>query len=60
MLWPESMDFERSGIWKSTEVGSGLAREKYLRGDELRTVREGSFILRGQAGGIYIRTVQQN
>jgi len=33
--------------------GGSLGREKDLGGDEVRTVREGSFILGGQAGGVY-------
>ena len=30
-----------------------MGRENDLGGDEVRTVREGSFILGGQAGGVY-------
>ena len=34
-------------------MGGSLRREKDLGGDEVRTVREASFILEGQAGGVY-------
>ena len=40
-------------------MGGSLAREKDLGGDEVRTVREGSFISGGQAGGVYSTAYQE-
>ena len=40
-------------------MGGSLAREKDLGGDEVRTVRESSFILGGQAGGVYSTAYQE-
>ena len=34
-------------------MGGSSAGEKDVEGDEVRTVRESSFILGGQAGGVY-------
>ena len=41
------------------DIGGSLGREKDLGGDEVSTVREGSFILGSQAGGVYSTAYQE-
>ena len=40
-------------------IGGSLGREKDLGGDEVRTVRESSFILGSQVGGVYSTVYQE-
>lgn len=40
-------------------MGGSLGREKDLGGDEVRTVREGSFILGSQVGSVYSTAYQE-
>ena len=40
-------------------IWEGVRQEKRLGGDEVRTVRESSFILGGQAGGVYNTAYQE-